>query len=149
MGQGIDRRQFLRLAGIFLKSLFSWRVWEEARTATHASSPDSLQLVSSRPERPHLVAPGSSTTFVVRATNPYPSEAPATLSIVAQSEGWSGKLAGVDPLFRSIDEKAESLDFTLAGDEACDFLAELRPAQGQPSGRRNSGTRCSIRGAHR
>jgi len=134
MKDAMDRRTFLKLAAIPLAELLSRKMAKQWGAQAEASTSGCLRIVSVRPERPHLVAPGSITTFVVAATNPSTARVPVSLSVRSLSEGWSARVCDTDRLFRPIGQRGDRLTFGLGGGERRYFVVELGPERGQAEG---------------
>jgi hypothetical protein len=123
----VCRRQFLRLLTGCLTALVSGRMPSRRESRVKAGAPVPLQIVSVSPQRPHLVAPGSITTFVVSVTNSRRVPTAVTLRVTSQSDGWSFGARGADRLFRSVGRKADALTSDLAGGEKLYFVVEMGP----------------------
>jgi predicted AlkP superfamily pyrophosphatase or phosphodiesterase len=83
-----------------------------------------LSVVSVSPSRPHLVAAGTGTTFVLSVQNTAGSAASVTLSIQAPSS-WQGLLAGADAVFRPVGAGVPQLTTSIPARQALFFVAQL------------------------
>jgi arylsulfatase A-like enzyme len=134
MSYTIGRRRFLKLAAAVSAGLAVPSAAARAPGGTENSTPGCLEIVSVRPERPHLVAPGHTTTFVVAVTNPGAVQTSATLSVRASSDGWTATVSRADRLFQVAGPGADSHTFQLQAGERLLFAVQLSPGQALAQG---------------
>lgn len=103
----------MKMTGVSLASLFV--VWLLFITTINVNSSFSstgvLEVISVNPDRPHRVAPGTTTTFVLWVVNPESEPVSAQVTISGQSEDWHASLSEGDNWFQSIGEAGSTLDF--------------------------------------
>jgi predicted AlkP superfamily pyrophosphatase or phosphodiesterase len=95
--------------------------------AAEAAAQVQLSVVSVSPARPHLVAAGTGTTFVLSALNQAGASANVTVSIQAPA-AWPGLLAGADAVFRPVGTGAPQLTLSIPGGQTRFLVAQLGAA---------------------
>jgi predicted AlkP superfamily pyrophosphatase or phosphodiesterase len=89
-----------------------------------------LEVISVSPARAHLVAAGTSTTFVIAARNTGTARVSATFRVQATAGApgdWPVLLAAADPLFRAAGAPSESLAMDLGPSESARLLVRVSP----------------------
>lgn len=85
-----------------------------------------LRIVSMAPARPHLVAAGTSTTFVVSTRSTSFGPVTATVRIETAAPGdWHGLLFATDDLFRPVGDGSDRLTLTLGARQTVYLVAQL------------------------
>ena len=91
-----------------------------------------LGVVSTAPTRPHFVAAGTATSFVVSARNT--GVAPASVSLAIRSVGspgdWQGLLFSADSLFRPVGTGSDQTVVTIPAQQALQLEHDNGPAEG-------------------
>jgi hypothetical protein len=134
MERQLDRRAFLKLAAAVAAA------WARVRSAAAVGRwPDSrpqatLEIVSVRAERVHLVAAGSTTTYVVAVTNGDAAERIARLALSSVTLGWEARLFEADRLFRAKGRGESTLACALQPSEQNCFVVQVSPDRSQPEG---------------
>jgi predicted AlkP superfamily pyrophosphatase or phosphodiesterase len=96
-----------------------------------------LEAVSVAPARPHFVAPGATTTFViaVRTDSAVPEAAVVEVQAVAASQGsWSATLSPADELFRPSQPGSEQMAVSALPDGSGRVVVSLRAPEGLSEG---------------
>jgi hypothetical protein len=108
-------------------ALASGRAWSDVH----------LAAVSVAPTRPHLVAPGATTSYVVavRSDSEVAESAVVEVHAVSASEGsWSALLAPADELFRPAQPGTEQVGVSAPPDDSRRLVLSFRAPEGVPDG---------------
>jgi len=114
---GAARRSYVRLIVAGLCALGADRTGAEVQ----------LGLVSAAPARPHLVAAGTSTTFVISTHNTTAAAVTVSLGIEpsASSGDWKAVLFAADGIFRPVGTGSGHVDLPIPPGETVNVLARL------------------------
>jgi len=105
--------------------------------ADDAGAEIKLSIVSTAPARPHFVAAGASTTFVIEVKNTGALPVPVAIQInpVSAAPGdWEPALAAADRLFRPIGVPRPQATIVVPANDSVPILAQLLAAHALPDG---------------
>ncbi len=89
-------------------------------------APVELHIVSTAPARPHYVAAGAATTFVISLRNTADTPVTVRLAIERPAQaGWKARLFAADAVFRAVGDGADEATHTLAGGASVHVVAWL------------------------
>jgi hypothetical protein len=89
-------------------------------------APVELHIVSTAPARPHYVAAGAATTFVISLRNT--ADTPVTVRLAIERParaGWKARLFAADAVFRAVGDGADEATHTLVGGAGVHVVAWL------------------------
>ena len=120
-------------ASSLLGMLIPWGPAGRRARAQEGPGPSgSLEIISVRPDRPHLVMPGTGTTFVVALSNPLPGRVTATIRTEAQSEGWATEVGLADRLFQRVGQSGSARILSVQGESKRYLIVSLSAQEGLP-----------------
>lgn len=111
----------------------SWALLTLATCCFHLDAMAETRIVSVDAERPHLVAPGGKTTFVVAVRNERFFTRVAHIELRTTSD-WTTSVSRTDQLFRPVGPSDSRLSLPLEAGEGANILVTLAPAAGLPQG---------------
>ena len=100
----------------------------------HAFQPIVASMIAKYPERPHSVAPGTSTTFVVNLTNISNDTRNVTVHITPNTKGWKSALYYADDIFRPLGTGKQTKSIQLLSKQSRYLVAELEAPAGLKDG---------------
>jgi hypothetical protein len=114
-----------------------------------ASAQVELQVVSVSPTRPHFVAAGTDTTFVVSAHNTSGGSVSTSVAITSGTpSSWPAAISGADLVFRPIGVAASQVTVTIPARETRYLVAKLTPGPSLPEGAEGTAVvKASVQGS--